>query len=214
MSADKAKKLDYQPLGSSAGNGGVKNGDQATLKPSQKTSRNIFPKENPIIVNKNAEKITTPPEPVSEVITQPEIVSAAVKDSIIEPEKSYAEQQKFRKGSKKIEKDKALLESDRWINRNGHSLTYAGIFLFTFVLYFRPYELIPALSGLNSIAFILAVATLLIYLPTQLSSEGSLTILSTEVKCILFIAFWALLTMPLAKSPELRGKLLTIHLTK
>lgn len=92
---------------------------------------------------------------------------------------------------------------ENWLARSGHMLTYAGIFLFTLVLYFRPYELIPALSGFHSIALIIAVATLLIYLPTQISVEGSITALPIEIKCILFIAGWALLTIPLAKNPGL-----------
>lgn len=92
---------------------------------------------------------------------------------------------------------------ETWIRRHGHTLTYAGIFLFTLVLYFRPYELIPELSGFNQMALIVAAATLLIYLPTQISVEGSITALPLEVKCILFITAWALLTMPLALSPGL-----------
>lgn len=92
---------------------------------------------------------------------------------------------------------------ENWLARNGHSLTYAGVFLFTLVLYFRPYELIPVLSGFHSIALILAVATLLIYLPTQVTVEGSITALPIEIKCILFITIWALLTIPIAKNPGL-----------
>ncbi|MGD9587793.1 MAG: O-antigen ligase family protein [Pyrinomonadaceae bacterium] len=92
---------------------------------------------------------------------------------------------------------------DNWLLRNGHSLTYAGIFLFTLVLYFRPYELIPALAGFQSIALVIAVATLLIFVPSQLSAEGNLTAMPIEVKCILFMTAWAILTIPLAKSPAL-----------
>lgn len=202
MSTDKTKNLDYQSLGVAAKNGGGKNGDQATLKPSQKPSQTDFSVKELTNPNKKTEKV--PSEAVSEnkEILRAEKSVASTNGTKPEAEISYAEQKKEKKEKKKVEKDRELLSNDRWLNRNGHSLTYIGIFLFTFVLYFRPYELIPALSGLNSIAFIIAVATLLIYLPTQLSTEGSLTILSTEVKCILFIAFWALLTMPLAKSPE------------
>lgn len=94
-----------------------------------------------------------------------------------------------------------LLKSDRWLNRNGHTLTYVGIFLFTFSVYFRPYEWIPGFSAFTSMALICAVASLLIYLPSQLATEGNFTIFTTEVKCIFFIAFWALLTMPISKDP-------------
>ena len=87
--------------------------------------------------------------------------------------------------------------------RNGHAFTFLGIFLFTLVLYFRPYELVPALSGFHSIALIIAVGTLLVYLPTQFSVEGNLTALPVEVKCILFIIAWALITIPISRNPSL-----------
>ena len=195
MSADEAKNLDYQPLGVS------KNGDQTTLKPLQQKSKKKFPTKNLSNPNKKTEKNLS--EVVSEIkeTVRTENVFASTDGVKPEAEISYSEQLKKKKKKKKVEKDQKLLSNDRWLNRNGHNLTYIGIFLFTFVLYFRPYELITGLSGLSSIAFIIAIATLIIYLPTQISSEGSLTILSTEVKCILFITFWALLTMPLAKSP-------------
>lgn len=116
---------------------------------------------------------------------------------------SYSEQQKENKSQKLVEKDKKLLGRDAWLARNGHTLTYAGIFLFTLILYFRPYELFTVLSRFNSMALVVAVATLLVYLPTQLSSEGNLTAMTTEVKCILFLAVSALVTIPIAKDPAL-----------
>ncbi len=93
--------------------------------------------------------------------------------------------------------------NENWLARNGHTFTFLGIFLFTVVLYFRPYELVPALSGFHSMALIIAVGTLLIYLPTQFSVEGNLTALPVEVKCILFIIAWALITIPISKDPHL-----------
>jgi hypothetical protein len=93
------------------------------------------------------------------------------------------------KKQRKIEKDERLLSSDRWLARNGHTLTYAGIFLFTLILYFRPYEWIPALSSFNSMAFVVAVATLLVYLPTQFSVEGSLTALPDRNQMRAFFRF-------------------------
>lgn len=99
--------------------------------------------------------------------------------------------------------DDIAIANENWLARNGHTFTYIGIFLFTLVLYFRPYELVPALSGFQSIALVLALVTLLIYLPTQFTVEGSITALPVEVKCVLFITAWALLAIPLAKSPAL-----------
>lgn len=90
---------------------------------------------------------------------------------------------------------------ESWIVKRGHAFTYLGIFLFTFVLYFRPYELIPALSGFSQIAMLLALATLAIYLPSQLALEGNLTARPHEVHLILLLAVAALLSMPTAINP-------------
>ncbi len=111
---------------------------------------------------------------------------------------------KPRSGTESAVKENAVrISNDNWFARNGHNVTYAGIFLFTLVLYFRPYELIPALAGFHSIALIIAVATLLVYLPTQFTLEGTFTALPIEIKCVLFITFWAALTIPIAKDPGL-----------
>ncbi len=211
MSANNTNNHDYRSIKSPVGTGGTNPGDQATLKPSRKPTQKVedLSLNNLRRSNEVTEKSKISPEKVSVgtiavptdtfVIEQKSAEQSKVK---LEEKIDYAAATpKQRKQEKKAEKDRELLSSDRWLLRNGHGLTYIGIFLFTLVLYFRPYELFPVLSSLSSIAFILAIATLLIYLPTQLSSEGSLTILSTEVKCILFITFWALLTMPVAKSP-------------
>jgi hypothetical protein len=115
----------------------------------------------------------------------------------------YAEQPKPDKKRRKIERDERLLNRERWLARNGHTLTYAGIFLFTLIVYFRPYEWIPGLSSFTSIAFWVAVATLLIYLPAQFSTENSLTALPVEVKCALFLGIWSLLTIPIARDPAM-----------
>lgn len=114
---------------------------------------------------------------------------------------SYAELQGRNKREKSVAKDKRLLNSDRWSMRKDHTFTYIGIFLFTFILYFRPYELIPGLSGFSSMTSIAAIAAIVFYMVTQLSSGKLITVFSTEVKCVLFLFFWVLLTMPLAKDP-------------
>src|SRR5882724_4212442 len=61
-----------------------------------------------------------------------------------------------------------------WTLKRGHALSYAGLVLFTMVLYARPAEFYP--SRLTaSIALIVALATVGVFLPTQLSLEGNLT---------------------------------------
>ena len=82
--------------------------------------------------------------------------------------------------------------------KRGHSLVYAGLFLFTFVLYFRPYEYLPLPSTL---AFWVAVATLAVYVPSQLAVEGTLTVRPREVNLVLLLAVLALVSIPLAISP-------------
>ncbi len=65
---------------------------------------------------------------------------------------------------------------------------------------YRPYELVPGLGFLSSTAFYVAAATLAIFIPTQLATEGTLTYLSFEVKMILVLTLVALISVPIAKS--------------
>ena len=82
--------------------------------------------------------------------------------------------------------------------RRGHFLSYLGLFLFTAVIYFRPYELIPALRGATTMTFWIAVATLAIFVFSQFTVEGNLTARPREVKLILLLAVTALLSVPFA----------------
>jgi cytosine/uracil/thiamine/allantoin permease len=70
------------------------------------------------------------------------------------------------------EKDTKLLKGEHWLARNGHTLTFVGLYLFSVLVLYRPYELVPALGFLASTAFYFALATLAIYLPTQFATEG------------------------------------------
>ena len=108
---------------------------------------------------------------------------------------------KTQKKVKKEEKDRQLLITDRWLVRNGHFLTYIGLYLFSVLVLFRPYEIVPGLGFLSATAFYFALATLAIFLPSQLATESNLTMFSTEVKAILVMAFIALVTIPIAKDP-------------
>ena len=82
--------------------------------------------------------------------------------------------------------------------QRSHFLSYLGLFLFTAVVYFRPYELIPALKGVTSMAFWIAVVTLAAFAVTQLSIAGNLTARPREVNLILLLALTALLSVPFA----------------
>jgi O-antigen ligase len=81
--------------------------------------------------------------------------------------------------------------------KRGHALTYAGLFLFTIVLYARPSEFYPS-PVTASIALIIGVITLCIFFVSQLSLEGTLTAPLLEVKLVLLFALTGLLSVPLA----------------
>src|SRR2546426_12583083 len=84
-------------------------------------------------------------------------------------------------------------KSDSVILKRGHLLTYAGLFLFTLVLYLRPAELYPS-PVTASLALIVGIITLALFVPAQLSLEGSVTAPLREVHLILFFAFIALVS--------------------
>src|SRR5687768_13434737 len=99
------------------------------------------------------------------------------------------------------QKDASLVtRSGNWIRRRGHTVSFALLFLFSVILYLRPYELIPALSSLNQMAFYTGIVTLAVYFGTQLALEGNLTARPKEINLILLLGLAALLSMPMADS--------------
>jgi O-antigen ligase len=90
---------------------------------------------------------------------------------------------------------------ENWVLRTGHSLSFAGIFLFTALVYFRPYEYFPSLFWLSSSAFWVAITTLLVFLPTQLGLEGRITSRPREVNLVLLLLVAAALSIPFALEP-------------
>ena len=90
---------------------------------------------------------------------------------------------------------------DGWQLKRGHAFTFVALFIFSIVLYFRPYELIPALSSLTQMAFVCGIVTLAIYVVSQMVMEGNLTARPREINCILLLAVTALLSIPLATNP-------------
>lgn len=84
----------------------------------------------------------------------------------------------------------------RAVLRRAHGLTYAGLLLFTFVLFYRPYEYIPLPATL---AFWLATLTLVVYFPAQLGAEGNLTARPREVNLVLLFCLAGLVSVLFAK---------------
>lgn len=91
-------------------------------------------------------------------------------------------------------------ETERWLRRRGHTISFALLFIFSIILYYRPYEMIPALRSLTQMAFYEGLVLLVVYAITQLSLEGNLTARPREVNLVLLLILAALLSMPLAVS--------------
>src|SRR5688500_7153460 len=101
-------------------------------------------------------------------------------------------------GKERSSTDPVFPNRNSWIHRRGHTLSFIGLFIFSVVLYLRPYEFFPGLSSLTSMAFYTGLVTLLIYASTQLSTEGNLTARPKEINLVLLLGAAALLSMPMA----------------
>jgi len=84
--------------------------------------------------------------------------------------------------------------------KRGHKLSYAALFLFTVVLYARPSDWYAS-PVVASLALIVAIVTLALFVPSQLSLEGTLTALPAEVKLVLLFCLTGLLSIPMAIDP-------------
>jgi len=228
MSADKRKSSDYESLTPRSKDGGKDSHAQTSLKAPKHSRSNTHEEQgensqnlqNPYRTshdtqNQDSQNLTNPylkntnefpSRQLSETVETKKTARAEIFIAPERPEKtaeepSYAEQQKRRRTEKKAEKDRVLLTSDNWLQRGGHTFSYLGLYLFSILVLFRPYELVPQLSFLSSTAFYFAIATILIYIPTQLGAEGNFTAFPTEVKAILALTLLAVVTMPIAKDP-------------
>lgn len=209
MPADQKNKTDYKTLSNSKENGAEGSRDLATLKSARNGRKNVPAGDLQTFSNKKINTDSSAPEKMPDEFSlkgnpaeKSEKKTASENKKTVEPENlSFADQIKRRKEEKREKIDKDLLSSDPWLIRNGHTLTYVGLYLFSVLVLLRPYEIIPGLGFLSATAFYFALATLAIYIPAQLSSEGNLTILTTEVKCILALLVISVVTIPIAKNP-------------
>ncbi len=84
--------------------------------------------------------------------------------------------------------------------KRGHAFSYAALVLFTIILYARPAEFYP--SPLTaSIALVVGILTLAVFVPSQLSLEGNLTTRPREVSLVFLFCLTGLLSIPLAIDP-------------
>ena len=189
MSIKNAKHKDYRPL--SPGTKGKAKGQASSLRPPQKPENNLEQAE--LLIDERGQTFEAEPT-APPVAAEPEIKPR--------PQAGTKEE----KVARKQEKDRKLLSSDRWLVRSGHFVTFVALYLFSIMVLYRPYELVPRLGFLSATAFYFAVATILVYVPMQLAAEGNLTMLSTEVKAVLVMTLIALLTIPLARDPATAWK--------
>lgn len=100
--------------------------------------------------------------------------------------------------TKDVSAEAIIEKKESWILKRGHAISFAGLFLFTFIVFFRPYELSPSLAWLSTSAFWVAIFTVAVFLPTQLGLEQSFTSRPREVNLILLFTLACALSIPLA----------------
>jgi len=189
MSANEPKSKDFKSLSPTQSRPGNKPSEPRSLDPSG--GRRIFSN------NSEPSESIGPQSPQPKASAEP----SAPKTAIDEPDEPQS--QRPEKNERRDKRDQELLLSDKWLVRNGHLITYVLLYLFSIMVLFRPYEIIPGLGFLSATAVYFAIATLLVYLPSQLATEGNLTMFSTEVKAVLAMTLISLLTIPIAKSPTM-----------
>jgi hypothetical protein len=85
--------------------------------------------------------------------------------------------------------------------RGEHWLAFAGVYLFTLMLYARPNDLVPAIGDFPLVK-IVALSALAIYVLSKGSAGGRLSIWTLEMTMLVAIAALGLLFMPMAASPK------------
>ena len=86
--------------------------------------------------------------------------------------------------------------------RLGDVLAFAGVYLFTLLLYVRPNELFPGLFEAIPIVKIVALMTAAVYVASMINQGRPLTILPVELGMVIAIATLAIGIMPVAAAPQ------------
>jgi O-antigen ligase len=90
-----------------------------------------------------------------------------------------------------------------------HPLAFAGLFLFTLLLYVRPNELFPDAFGDFPITKIIAIPTLIAYIAGKLSRGERLSIWPLEMSMLSIIILLGIILTPIASAPTASIDLLT-----
>src|SRR5690606_11772005 len=83
----------------------------------------------------------------------------------------------------------------------GYRAAYAGLYLFTLLLYLRPQDLAPALGAIP-LAKMAIIATFAAYLISKLNASENLVRWTLELYMLLSIAALAIIHIPFAASPQ------------
>lgn len=84
-----------------------------------------------------------------------------------------------------------------------HRLTFLFVAAFAYAVYFRPHEFYPDVPVVNSLPMLTAAGALVSFLLTELMGGGKQRKFPTEVKCVLVMTAFALLTIPISRDPAL-----------
>lgn len=83
-----------------------------------------------------------------------------------------------------------------------HSFTFIFIAIFSFLLFYRPFEMFPQLSSLSSIVLPVAFLTVLSFIFSQINSNGPFFDFTVETKCVFFMTLIGVLLLPITVNKE------------
>src|SRR5439155_17253465 len=86
--------------------------------------------------------------------------------------------------------------------RSGDSLSFAFVYLFTFLLYARPHELYPNLFGPVPLIKLVALAALLTYIGSILTQDIPLTRWPLETWTMVLMLLLTVAGLPVARAPQ------------
>ncbi|HKQ77335.1 MAG TPA: O-antigen ligase family protein [Blastocatellia bacterium] len=86
-------------------------------------------------------------------------------------------------------------------SRGAHRLAFAGIYLFTLLVYLRPHEIIPGVFFGLPAPKLVAISVILIYIGSKLSASERLITWSLELKMMTLVCALGFLFAPMAASP-------------
>ncbi len=92
--------------------------------------------------------------------------------------------------------------SETAASSSNSKVAFAGLFIFTFLLYARPQEMFPEIFGSFPLVKIVSIGTLLAYFVAKLTTGERFTVWPRELTMILAIALLGIAFTPIAASPQ------------